>query len=643
VTINYNLYRFGYDEFAVGHLINGDFPDDDEERWRIVEAPGYHIQRLLDEHFRAQAALRKCRDSGKPFALFLRSFSFEYRGIREGMAVGGQVSLISLDFQQALEAHLEEAGVPIIKLHGGSDGFHSTLRGDVKILSTHADNWQTIAAKLVQGASIIVFLVSGMTPGVMQEFDLIRTLGQSSRCIVLLADPTEAPERASGDVESLRAQLADFSTVFELKSTPIGAKQSFPTELESILAALVRAGTTSAPLEQAINAQFTYLEPGFLASEDYVSTETYMWRALRLLRVMFDDTYWAALKAHDVPFRHFTFPGPWKIAHQIYGLAIATADFRAIRESLRYLSLLYIWRGADFALLIDMLANQYQELTEQIFKSGPPDTESRFTSTRDPLTFPATTDTAIAMLRVAATAGGQQDAETANYLYQSALICALRSTDGEERERRWITANICADWAKLQAHSPLVEWAVANYLFALKLFRDLASADPDRYAADVAQCLNNLGTVHFQRRDFPAASAAFGEALAIRRGLPPDSKGYAYGLSNSLVNLALVRVEMGEHDAARALYSESIALSQKRLSTEPGAIVDLTRQQTLLSVCLSKIPGATSEGLAYAQRAAANLSSVSNINPENDEALRTAINEAVRANGGSAAATHDGD
>ena len=75
MTIHYNLYRFGQDQFAVGHLINGDLPDNDEERWAILDAPRYHIKKLLNEHLRAQAALRSCRETGKPFFLFLRSFS----------------------------------------------------------------------------------------------------------------------------------------------------------------------------------------------------------------------------------------------------------------------------------------------------------------------------------------------------------------------------------------------------------------------------------------------------------------------------------------------------------------------------------------------------------------------------------------
>ena len=58
--IHYNLYRFGVDEVAVGKLINGDLPSDGEERWQILDAPRYHIQRL--DSF-LQFARRKSKQS----------------------------------------------------------------------------------------------------------------------------------------------------------------------------------------------------------------------------------------------------------------------------------------------------------------------------------------------------------------------------------------------------------------------------------------------------------------------------------------------------------------------------------------------------------------------------------------------------
>lgn len=629
MTIHYNLYRFGVDEVAVGHLINGDLPTDDGERWRIVDAPRYHIQKLLDEQLRAQAALRDCRDSEKPFVLFLRSFSSEFKGNRIGGDIGDMFVMHSVRFQQWLKLHLESEGILILKLHGGSDGFFSDYGNEAKVLSTHSDNWKTVAAELIQAASVIVFLVSHMTAGVVEEFDLIREFDQMHRCIVVLLDPSRTFDSASDDTNNIRARLSDFPNVFELHPGAVGTENIALT-----LTGLLHGARTQSPLERAIHAEFTYLEPGFTDSEDFATTETFIWRQLRLLRVMFEDTYWAALKSHGIAFRHFTFPGAWKVAHQVYGLAIATADFRAIREALSYLSILYIARGADFALLFQPLAAQYGELAAKIFLAGEPDTEARYASGPDPLKLPAKIGVAIELFQLAETAGQRQDSETAIYLYQAAVICALRAADRDDRERRWIIANMCRDWAKFQGGSAQLEWAVTNCTFAVVLFRDLAAADPDRFTPDLALCLNNLGSLHFRRSDFSAADAAFVEALKIRRAVPSESENYLINLYASLANLGLLRVEMGELDSARALYNEALTVCEKRMSAEPGAIVDLTRLQGWMSLCLARIPDAKREGLDYAQRAAANLATVSEISPESAAALRELVEEAVRVNSG---------
>jgi len=47
-TIHYNLHRCGVDELAVGQLINGELPAEDEKRRRIVDAPRFHITKLLE-------------------------------------------------------------------------------------------------------------------------------------------------------------------------------------------------------------------------------------------------------------------------------------------------------------------------------------------------------------------------------------------------------------------------------------------------------------------------------------------------------------------------------------------------------------------------------------------------------------------
>lgn len=285
--IHYNLYRFGMDELAVGRLINGDLPSDDEERWQIVDAPRYHIQRLLDEHLRAQAALRACRDTGKPFVLFLRSFSSEYHDRRIEGSIGSRFLLQSVVFQDNLKFYIEP-GIPVVKLHGGSDGFYSGRSKDALILSTHAENWSTVAAELIQAASAIVFLVGRLTAGVVEELDLIRKHDQERRCIVVLFDQDTAPGNSSG----FRCRLPDFPHVFD------GQPELMIPEVGRLLPSLIVDSRTKAPLEAALNLEFTYLEPAFVGSEEFACTERTIWRVLRLLRVMFEDTYWAALKAH---------------------------------------------------------------------------------------------------------------------------------------------------------------------------------------------------------------------------------------------------------------------------------------------------------------------------------------------------------
>jgi tetratricopeptide (TPR) repeat protein len=636
MAIHYNLHRFGLDEFAVGHLINGDLPTDDEKRWEIVDAPRYRIKKLLDEHLQAQATLRDCRDSGRPFVLFLRSFSAEFVGNRIEGAIGDMFQTDSLRFQEWLSFHLENERIPILKLHGGSDAFLSKMReaGEVGLLSTHSYNWKTVASDLVQAASAIVFLVSHMTAGVVEEFNLIREFRQMHRCLVVLRDPRHTFAPDSEAAKSIRARLADFPNVFELQHVGNGFIKSDPDNLVATLTGLLRNGRTTGPLDQALQAEFTYLEPTFTDSEDFVETETYIWRQLRLLRVMFEDTCWAALKSHGVAFEHFDFPGPWKVAHQVYGLAIAAADFRAIREALSYLRLLYLARNAEYALVFPILAAKYGELAAAIFRSGEPDTESQYASGPDPLKLPAKIEVAIELFQLAEAAGRRRDSDTAIYLYQAAVVCALRTTDCDDRERRWIIANMCRDWASFQGQSAQIEWAVTNCAFAVTLVRDLAAGDPDQYKGDLGLCLNNLGSLHFRRRDFSAANAAFVEALEIRRALPPESDNYLVNLYTSLANLGLLRVDEEKLHSARALYGEALAVCEKRLSSDPTAIVDVTRVLAWTSLCLAKAPDTAHEGLAYAQRAAGNLATVSRVSPESEARLRELVDAALRATGG---------
>ena len=153
------------------------------------------------------------------------------------------------------------------------------------------------------------------------------------------------------------------------------------------VAKLLRGARTRAPLERAIDVEFSYLEPGFVESEDFAATEEQIWIRMHRLRVLLEDTYWAALKRHGVAFEHFDFSAAWLVAHKAYGLAVATADFRAIAEALRYLELLYIFRGADLALAIQPLAGGSRISVRRCSLTGLPTRKLASSPTRTPSRF----------------------------------------------------------------------------------------------------------------------------------------------------------------------------------------------------------------------------------------------------------------
>ena len=642
---SFNLPKLGGEELRVGRLLDGEVPIDDDERWALLEAPLEHLQLLLEDHLRAQALLRACRDSGQPFALFLRSFSAEYKPRRDGKNVLKQFSMSSVRFQEWIAKQLGPAGIPLIKLHGGSDSLLADLSGSGSALSTDAASWEAVAAELIRAASVIILLISYATPGVVRELELIRESERTQSCLAAVADPAQDAEvskllglgndTSDQDVarwESVRANLTDFANVVELPSFFFSvAPDSYPGELKQDLMRLISGARTQAQLDRALTVEFSYLEHDFVNSGGFTAAEEELWSHMRLLRVTSNDIYWNALKARGIDFHWFSHPGPWILAHRLYGLAIETADFRALAEILFHIGQLSVYRGADFALNTAILAQGYEQLGRQIFPGGPPDTESQYANGPDPLQLPATMPVAVSISKVAEEAWQRQDPATAAYYYQAAVVSALRATDKDDKYRSAIIGDMAQVWAGYQAVSGQSEWALANYNFALSLYRDLAAVDHEHYVGGLAVCLNNLGGYYYKRADLQSADACFVEALEIRLSLPSGQEGYQKHLTVSLMNLGLVRTDLGDYDSARALYRKSLELCRERLRSEPEAIIDLTRQQALMSLCLTKIPAARNEASQYARQAENGLSSVAKISPEAAAALRAVIEQAKRA------------
>jgi hypothetical protein len=52
MAIYFKLNRFGPDENAVGRLINGGLPDDEEQRWQVIDAPRYRSRSFSPNTYR---------------------------------------------------------------------------------------------------------------------------------------------------------------------------------------------------------------------------------------------------------------------------------------------------------------------------------------------------------------------------------------------------------------------------------------------------------------------------------------------------------------------------------------------------------------------------------------------------------------
>lgn len=632
MAIHYNLHRFGPDEFAVGHLINGDLPDDEDERWNIIDAPRYRIEKLLADHVLARDTLRRCRDAEQPFVLFLRSFAAENRPTRAGRAIASMLTAHSKELQDWLAFYLMERSVPIIKLYGGSDTLFSgpSFPGarDTGVLSAHADNWLEIVSELVSAAAAIVFLISDLSEGVRLEVEQIRGRGCQDRCLVVLLDPKKTfSGEAGADLEDLQAAFRDFPHVFELEppresSRPSTTSKTFRSCLDN---KLQNAGPP-AGLDQSLDAAFSYLEPEYFLSEDFADTERFLWNELRRLRALFHNTYWSALKARNVSYHDLRFETEWLPAHRAYGLAIAVADFAAIDAALTPLKLLYTVRGSLFAFNIGALQHNYKELGERCMPSGITNTEAHYTDHKDPLALPPSEADALQLFETAETAAQHENLYFANYLYQVAVNLALASDDRDETESRWILSRMTHDWAVFQAGTNLAKWAIVNYEYSLSLSRELSDEDPQRFLKDVALCLNNLGTLHHRLGDLEASEAAFREAVDIRRGRPVDSERYHENLGHSLMNLAIVAAARHGQETARGYYQESIRVTTERLADEPAAVLDLAHRQILLAHCLASIPGAEQDAEEAVEDAAETLPKVEEI----DLDAARQFNEALR-------------
>jgi tetratricopeptide (TPR) repeat protein len=117
--------------------------------------------------------------------------------------------------------------------------------------------------------------------------------------------------------------------------------------------------------------------------------------------------------------------------------------------------------------------------------------------------------------------------------------------------------------------------------------RGIYAAAADR--GGLAQALNRIGSVSWNRGDLETTRRTWEEALAIRRQI-----GYRAGVAASVHNLGLVRWEQGDLAGARRNLEEGLAIDRE-LGDRPGVAVDLESIGGLL-LDLGDLPGARRTG-----------------------------------------------
>ena len=139
---------------------------------------------------------------------------------------------------------------------------------------------------------------------------------------------------------------------------------------------------------------------------------------------------------------------------------------------------------------------------------------------------------------------------------------------------------------------------------AVAIRRDLAVADPDRYRADLASSLANLGVL-FRKDRFAEALSVTQEAVAIRRELAatyPDQ--YRSELAASLANLSVLFSELERQAEALPLTQEAVEAYRELADTDPDQYrADLARSLANLGVLFPEDRSA--KALSVAQEAVA--------------------------------------
>jgi hypothetical protein len=172
-------------------------------------------------HFEAVAVLEAYWRLGKPFALFLRNFASEALDVAAEMGTEFPFrgSIIFPGYSEAVEERVLAAigpGVPLISISNPSPKL--TLPERIPKLEVNNDIWQSALRVLVDAAGIIILLLGHMSPGVLEEVNMILERGRAESTVLIVSPQVE--EQVPLLAELKKAQLAGGTPPEDLSGIP---------------------------------------------------------------------------------------------------------------------------------------------------------------------------------------------------------------------------------------------------------------------------------------------------------------------------------------------------------------------------------------------------------------------------------------
>lgn len=380
-----NVYispKLGAEADAVLRLIKCDIPEKAKERDNMIEGISYRLSAIHQCHYQARKIVHDYTHRHHQFGLFLRNF-----GIEERKQV---IDVHSNLFESWIRKMSGSNGLSLMSLRGGSDA----MFGAKPVFSTVSDNWLTIAGELISAAKFIVIFAGDLSPGLMEEIELIRAHKRQDRCVVAITEkgtPTIPPfqlsrdgvpygsvirmsddEQKSVSVEELRDYFKDFPHTFDFnpqhhKGDEENYYSAWPGE-ERLRTFINDAFSTRLDLPHAIEAPCRYVDPEVKKSEDYLESVGVLRTALGMLenelnRHQVELRGMAPQRLSWSRIREENMYG-WVGGHFCYGLSVAVEDYRSMIESLRYLARFhtYILRNPDSGGFHLVIANKIASL-----------------------------------------------------------------------------------------------------------------------------------------------------------------------------------------------------------------------------------------------------------------------------------------